>query len=165
MMSIDEWIAEFNRNKTFKKLQKIYHNVICNHCKNGNFQAIKDILEKNPLLKRQMPETFITTVCKYEHINILEYFMNYFDYIDLNTQEGNIFNYCCRMNKINTIKNIIKITGKNKLVIDFNINEYRRNGVENGGYIGTIITQIENPIIISYLESCGAKPINKKLIV
>jgi len=86
----DSWVAEFKRNEKFKKLQKAYHSVLCNHCKTGNFQAIKDILEKNPLLKKLTPYIFIATVGKYEYCNILEYFMNYFEDVDLNTREGNM---------------------------------------------------------------------------
>jgi hypothetical protein len=87
--------------------------------------------------------------------------MNYFDDDYFNTKEDNIFNGFCMQDNINAIKNIIKITAKNKQLINFNISEYREYGAW-GEYIGTIITRVDNPIILSYLRCCGAGM--KKLI-
>ncbi len=171
MSWINKSIAEMDKIKQFKKLQKSYHSIIINHCKNGNLQDIMSILEKEPLLKRINPYIFIATACKNNHFNIIKYLMDYFDETDLNTEEDNIFNQYCRKNKINTLKNIIKITQKNKKVINFNIIESREYGIwvyHNGVWVyrtGPIITRIKNPVILSYLESCGAKLIDKKLII
>ena len=158
MPTVDDFFEEMSN---LSKLVYTYRPIITEHCKTGNIKAIVDILEREPLLKKSNGEFYIRIVCLHNHFNILEYLMNYFDANYFNTREDNIFNGFCRKNNINAIKNIIKITAKNKHVINFNINEYREYGAW-GEYIGTIITQVKNPIVLSYLRSCGAGM--KKLI-
>jgi len=163
MSDIDDFFMELDKIDT---LRKLYHSVIINHCKNGNLREIKYILEKEPLLKKLQSyiyNAYVIEACKCNHFHILEFLINYFD-VNLNTREENMFNHLCRQNNINALKNIIKITAKNKQVIDFNINEYREYGAW-GEYIGTIITQIENPVILSYLGCCGAGSDNYRIIL
>lgn len=152
MFDILELFKEF---EAINVLVSKYKPIIIDHCEDGNIKAIKDILEKNPLLKKSNGESYIMIACKYNHFNILEYLMNYFDDDYFNTNEDNIFNGFCRKNNINAIKNIIKITAKNRQVINFNINEYREYGTW-GEYIGPIITHVKNPVVFSYLTCCGA---------
>ena len=151
----------FEELEAIYELASKYRPIIRNHCKDGNIKAIVDILEREPLLKKSGGTSYIMIACNHNHFNILEYLMNYFDENYFNKRENNIFNDFCRKNNINAIKNIIKITAKNKHVINFNINEYREYGAW-GEYIGPIITQVKNPVILSYLVSCGAGM--KKLI-
>ena len=80
----------------------------------------------------------------------------------------NLFNHYCREHQIDIIIEIIKITIMIKRPIDFNSRETVI--INRGTYFQSIMFQLfkrteTHMKIISYLESCGAKPINKKLIV
>lgn len=135
----------------------------------GDLVGLKDMFDNNVIIWFKNP--MFKIACDNKHYHIMRYIATkhkYLYYCFGNAYGSNLFNHYCREHQIDIIIEIIKITIMIKQPIDFNSRETVI--INRGTYYQDIMFQLVKRTethmkIISYLESCGAKPINKKLIV
>lgn len=147
---------------------------LINACNNNNLSEMKSLILK--LEKNGTPCPFprlLRIACGKNYYHIMKYLLlekNCITYMLTGSGTINQFKYFCGINKINTIMNIIKITLNGHKRIIFNqsyIYKSRYGNLTKGKNIMQLLMEhTETHMkIIYYLESCGAKPINKKLII
>ncbi len=135
----------------------------------GDLVGLKNMFDNNEIIWFNNP--MFEIACSNKHYHIMRYIATKHKYLYYSFENGcgiNLFNHYCREYQIDIIIEIIKITILIKRPIEFNSRE--KVIINRGTYFQDIMFQLikrkeTHKKIISYLESCGANPINKKLIV
>jgi hypothetical protein len=138
-------------------------------CKIGNLYALKVTLSNNKIVWKY--QDLFRLACDNKQYHIMRYLaLNYYCifYLFTNAYGSILFNHYCRERKIDIVIEIIKITIKEKRII--NLNQRETINIGRNTYFQPIMYQLTKNIeinknIINYLESCGAGIINMKLIL